>query len=407
MSYIPITPFRRAVDTSVLEHQQYYSADIPTHSVNKWEVLRELSAARKRFGLTDRELTVLQALLSFYPERELSSQSDALVVFPSNASICDRLNGMPCSTMRRQLSRLVQTGFVIRRDSPNGKRFARRFGDERVAYGFDLTPLLSRFEEICQVAEDVRHEEQVYQRLRRTVSLMKRDLKGLSDYGRSLKADLGLWDQCDDLWSLVSRDLRRTLSLQELERWTEKLEGLLLEVQSVLEPRETQEMSTSAVENEQHYQTSKIDTYESELHHENGQYAGVALTSDNVDDVATDDPFEPAIPLQLVLKAAPEILPYASDGIRSWRDLVCVAHDMCRMMGITPDAWQQAVKAMGASNAAITLACILQRFSHIRSPGGYLRALTSKARDGAFSPGPMVMALLNGDSRTMAGPFAR
>src|SRR6056297_3088894 len=118
MSYIPITPFQRAVDASVLEHQQHESAESPSHSINKWEVLRELSTARKRFGLTDRELTVLQALLSFYPKTELSADSDALVVFPSNASICERLNGMPCSTMRRQLSRLVQTGFVIRRDSP-------------------------------------------------------------------------------------------------------------------------------------------------------------------------------------------------------------------------------------------------------------------------------------------------
>ena len=47
---------------------------------------------------------------------------------------------------------------------------------------------------------------------------------------------------------------------------------------------------------------------------------------------------------------------------------------------------------MGRETAAITVACILQRFTHIGNPGGYLRALSRKAAEGSFSPGPMVMA---------------
>jgi replication initiation protein RepC len=42
------------------------------------------------------------------------------------------------------------------------------------------------------------------------------------------------------------------------------------------------------------------------------------------------------------------------------------------------------------------VAAMLQRISAISNPGGYLRSLTNKAATGAFSPGPMVMALLNG-----------
>ena len=40
------------------------------------------------------------------------------------------------------------------------------------------------------------------------------------------------------------------------------------------------------------------------------------------------------------------------------------------------------------------LAAILQRSSLINSAGGYLRTLTEKARAGAFSLGPMLMALI-------------
>ena len=44
------------------------------------------------------------------------------------------------------------------------------------------------------------------------------------------------------------------------------------------------------------------------------------------------------------------------------------------------------------ADAAITLACMLERANHIQSPGGYLRDLTRRAARGQFSVGPMVMA---------------
>ena len=54
----------------------------------------------------------------------------------------------------------------------------------------------------------------------------------------------------------------------------------------------------------------------------------------------------------------------------------------------------EAVRLMGPAVAAVVLACILQDADRIRQPGGYLRALSRRAAEGAFSPGPMVMALL-------------
>ena len=64
------------------------------------------------------------------------------------------------------------------------------------------------------------------------------------------------------------------------------------------------------------------------------------------------------------------------------------------MLGISPSAYQDACDAMGPENAAITLACMLERSGHIQSAGGYLRDLTSKTRRGEFSLGPVLMALL-------------
>lgn len=110
----------------------------------------------------------------------------------------------------------------------------------------------------------------------------------------------------------------------------------------------------------------------------------------------------PPIPLYLVLKACPEMRDYAPDGLRHWHDLVATASFVRPMLGISADAWNDAMATMGAEVAATTLAGILQRASEIHSPGGYLRALTDKAKTGAFSPGPMIMSLLRAEDHGQA-----
>ena len=96
-------------------------------------------------------------LLSFYPDSELSEEN-GLVVFPSNAQLSLRAHGMADATLRRHLAALVGCGLIIRRDSPNGKRYARkgRAGDVEEAFGFSLAPLLARADEFAAAAERVR-----------------------------------------------------------------------------------------------------------------------------------------------------------------------------------------------------------------------------------------------------------
>jgi replication initiation protein RepC len=49
---------------------------------------------------------------------------------------------------------------------------------------------------------------------------------------------------------------------------------------------------------------------------------------------------------------------------------------------------------MGPEEAAVVVVAMLDRFAEIRSPGGYLRSLSAKAKLGEFSCGPMIMALM-------------
>lgn len=405
MDYTPVTPFRRPINAAILHYQAAAQQDLPPSGVNKWEALRELAAARIAFGLSDRDLSVLQALVSFHQATIVGGNHSETVVHPSNKAICERLNGMPCSTMRRHLANLVQTGFVVRRDSPNGKRYARRYGDEKIAFGFDLAPLAQRFVEVCEAAEAVRAAEERYKRLRSTVSLMRRDLAGLVDYGRSLRPDRAIWDQASDLCVLTARDLRRKLDFAELQQMESALSEALNAIRDLLEPVQSQDMSTNEATNEQHHQNSNKDSYDFEPRLEKAQGEG------NVSDLATalvaegrtDEPVSadnnlPRIPLGLVLAACSEYRTYAERPVHHWHDLVRVADVIRPMMGISPSAWDEAKQYMGPEEASVVILAMLERFGDIRSPGGYLRSLSAKAALGEFSCGPMIMALMRKDA---------
>lgn len=397
MDYTPLSPFMRPISHAHLRVIEKPEASVPGRPINKWELLRELSKAQAAFGVTERDLTVLQGLLSFFPDDALGGNAE-MVVFPSNKAICERLNGMPCSTMRRHLARLVDAGLLVRRDSPNGKRYVRRHGDDRVAFGFDLSPLYCRSEEIARAAEAVREAEERVRRLREIVSLMRRDLAALAEFGEEMKPGLGLWDQSRDTAVLTARALRRKLSLEDLYQYRAELEALLDRARSVIDGPETEEMVTNDAQVERHHHSSNIDSIDFEPGLEKAEAATVAPGDQpDVPEDGIEEPDKrqvPKIPLHLVVAGCPSLKTFYQGEIRHWHQLFDAACHVRPAMGISPSAWEEAQRCMGPEQASIVVVAMLERFADIRSPGGYLRALTAKAAAGEFSCGPMVMALI-------------
>jgi replication initiation protein RepC len=397
MEYTPISPFMRPISHAHLRVIERPDASVPGKPVNKWELLRELSKAQAAFGVSERDLTVVQGLFSFFPADTLGGNAD-MVVFPSNKAICERLNGMPCSTMRRHLARLVEVGLLVRRDSPNGKRYVRKHGEERVAFGFDLSPLYCRAEEIARAAEAVREAEDRVRRLREVVSLMRRDLAALAEFGEEMQPGLGLWDQLRDTAVLTARALRRKLSLEDLSAYRSNLATLLDQARNVIAGPETEEMNTNDAQFERHFHNSNKDSIEFEPALEQGWEAAVVLETETVEpeaDVEEPDTRRvPKIPLHLVIAGCPSLKTFYQGDIRHWHQLFDAACHVRPAMGISVSAWEEAQRFMGPEQASIVVVAMLERFADIRSPGGYLRALTSKAAAGEFSCGPMVMALI-------------
>lgn len=373
-------------------------ASVPGKPVNKWELLRELSKAQAAFGVTERDLTVLQGLLSFFPDDALGGNAE-MVVFPSNKTVCERLNGMPCSTMRRHLSRLVEAGLLMRRDSPNGKRYVRKHGDERVTFGFDLSPLYCRAEEIARAAEAVREAEDHVRRIREIVSLMRRDLAALAEFGQEMLPGLGLWDQLRDKAALTARALRRKLSIEDLSAYRANLQTLLDQARNLIDGPETEDMNTNDARFERHHHNSNKDSIDFEPALEKGGAAADAPDADTgkieADVEEPDTRRVPKIPLHLVIAGCPSLKTFYQGDIRHWHQLFAAACHVRPAMGISASAWAEAQRCMGPEQASIVVVAMLERFAEIKSPGGYLRALTSKAAAGEFSCGPMVMALMS------------
>jgi len=174
----PTTPFgRRSLTLVHVAAQMAASARQPDKVVHKWRIFRAICTARPALCVSERSLAVLNALLSFHPETTLAAEDD-LIVFPSNEQLCLRTHGMPPSTLRRQLAALVDAGLIVRRDSPNGKRYARkgRGGEITLAFGFDLSPLAARAEEFERMAEEIEAEARAVRLAKERITLCRRDI---------------------------------------------------------------------------------------------------------------------------------------------------------------------------------------------------------------------------------------
>ncbi|KIC47765.1 plasmid replication protein RepC [Tateyamaria sp. ANG-S1] len=398
MERLSTTPFgQRPVTAGLLKAVARMAEDTPTlPAVDKWHILRELCAARTAFGLTDREIGVLEGLLSFLPDQMLGGNGD-MIVFPSNRALGERCHGMAESTLRRHLARLVEAGVILRHDSPNGKRYATRDHDGAVvrAFGFDLTPLHHRSAEIAQAAQAARDASARFKALRERVSLRKRDAQKLALYGQD-QGYRGDWQKILATLLDVTRSMRRQLSFSDLEEIEEQVDDLLGEVLKFVS--KAKEMSGNDVSSERHHQNSNTNTTDLELCLEKSKAAEVEAqepkpVTDGTDSKDSDQ--EHTLPLPLVIKALPEACAYATNGIRNFDDLARLGASLRGMIGISPSAWHDAVAQMGPVTAGLTICCLTERIHDIRSPGGYLRALTREAAEGRFSITRLIMARLN------------
>lgn len=81
-----------------------------------------------------------------------------------------------------------------------------------------------------------------------------------------------------------------------------------------------------------------------------------------------------------------------------WPDIVEAAHDLLPVLGISRSAWLEACMVMNRDGAALSVMIIDRKMQDapdsIKNPGGYLRAMTKKAKEGKLNLHGSVFGLL-------------
>ncbi|OCP15972.1 MULTISPECIES: plasmid replication protein RepC [unclassified Ensifer] len=424
------TPFGRRAMTLGMFASQVTASEIDSHQqIDKWKLFRTVCEAKAVVGVSDRALAVLNALLSFYPKVELTS-GKGLVVFPSNNQLALRTHGMAGTTLRRHLAALVDAGLILRKDSPNGKRYARRDSKGSIgdAFGFDLSPLLARAHELQTAAAAVALARQEAQLARERLSLCRRDLTKLIDVLRETDGTSD-WSDFQSRYLLAVDILPRKPGLAEIEPVLKQLDALRVEVLNQLEKQlNLSKTATNDSQNGCHIQSSHPDSStesepgfgsEAVASLSTSRSSSVPVVQPNHREAITTDaasraempklmPGEmrqstQAFPLSTVLKACPDIVDYGPGGkVQSWRDLMLAAVVVRSMLNVSQGAHDEACRVLGPEVAAAVLACILQRSPYITSAGGYLRDLTRRSLRQEFAVGPMIMALLRANTGDLA-----
>ena len=398
------TPFgRRPVVLDLLKRQLRTAETTPNRPVEKWKVFRDACEARERLGLQDRALTVLNALLTFYPEAELSSEH-GLVVFPSNAQLSVRAHGITGTTLRRHLAALVDAGLIQRRDSPNGKRYAHRDkgGEIEQAFGFDLAPLLARAAELAALAQEIAAERLRLRRSKEALTICRRDVRKLITAAMEEAAD-GDWEAIEAMYVGIIGRLPRNPDRLQVEAILDEMQRLRSDILNLLENQlNSQNMDGNAIQNGWHIQNSKPD-FIHELEPSSRKEQGGSSAPEPPALAVAKPEAKPeqmkVFPLAMVLRACPQIADYGPGGaISHWHKLMGAAVVVRSMLGVSPSAYEEACEVMGPENAATAMACILERAGQINSAGGYLRDLTRRARTGEFGLGPMLMSLMRANA---------
>ncbi|MFG1298029.1 plasmid replication protein RepC [Xanthobacter sp. V13C-7B] len=404
------TPFgRRPMTLAHVATQLAAKAVEPTAIVHKWHVFEAVREARQLLGATDRALAILHALLSFHPETALSGP-DGLIVWPSNEQLAARANGMPPTTLRRHLAVLVDCGLIIRRDSPNGKRFCRKGRDGAIeqAFGFDLSPLVARAEEIRALADTVQDDKRALRRAKQRVSLLRRDIAKMIETG-IMESVPGDWCLHQETYQVIIARQPRSPSAEALDVLIRELEPLHAELRSLLETcAKTQNMDANDDQIGRQIQATaepssvicKNDRRRPfGRQNSSSAFGDFASGEEALPDFGGSQPPKPAsgpnvqaemlhISLSLVRSACPDIVHMLPEAFGSWSELRRSAQSLCRLAYINPQVWEEARSQLGPDVAICALVMTVQRNwagGISKTAGGYMRELTQRGLRGELN----------------------
>ncbi|MDX0178010.1 plasmid replication protein RepC [Sinorhizobium meliloti] len=388
------------------------SADIGTVTRAQLAVLAQSLTCTGLINGTESHLLV--ALINTAPA-ESFDKSGKPIVFKSNQQLAFEI-GRSIGRVSRMLSRLFDAGLITMQDSGNYKRYPIRNGDGEITdgCGIDLRILIVRYAELDELVRQVRAEKKAadaaLRRYRGALRNARYALSAAAELSGQVLERIGsrierVSDFVGAAGKVSSGMLRRATAILE---WL--VERLMHLPRRSAEVSKTKNMTCPHVENGMHTQTTTphlFDDSSQERRSANAEQP-TPLKAGSASKWAFEESLgrrrsesnqprrvpQAMVALQDVLRAVPALKTYGF-APSSWAELARAVPLMCRFAGISEDARARAVEQMGEQQAAVAVAVTLEKYDRqdVSSPGGYLRAMTDRARAGELNLARSVFGL--------------
>jgi replication initiation protein RepC len=357
-------------------------------AVSKGKALAALKQAAQPLGVSPRLRDAIDVLFAFSQPQDWQPGSRP-IVWPSNRKLETTL-GLGRRQVQNVLNALIRAKLITPVDSPTGRRWGHRDKTGKIieAYGFDLSPIALRHAEFVALAERAAAEGRERAALRRRLTIARKAIQQIAETAIEHQLADRNWHYWLAEALTLALTIRDDLPLDGLQTVVAKLERRRTDGEAALRGAfDSQQnapagaigctpITTTTQPKADNSATRNSDSDRSR----SGQ--GDWPTSPHSVSPEHPQPTLPSVTPKLVLGISPRLKPHIFTATPGWTDIVDAADGLRQQLGISRSAWIDACQAMGRYQAATAVALIAAKGEAIRSPGGYLRGMTSRAQNG-------------------------
>jgi len=397
----------RRTSPESLEAQQYakrYQSP-ETKQVARAKALRVAKLAAAAMGLKSSKIALIDQLFACSKAVDWSTQGVSPIIWPSNARLA-RSMGIGVSTMKHHLNGLVRAGLIAYSDGPTYQRRGRRDKDGIIieGYGIDLSPIAVRYDELSEMVEAVEYNAREWKRHSYRRTILRKEIQSLIFSAIEMEL-VGAWGHAQAKLDVIREtkpaDLEELVSqVVALERMQNELEDIyddmILDLNFNATVSKSRPIQTTPETPDFVYSRTNLSGRANAQHisHKADASDGIALEKKHDEKDGYEqhgknpkqllDEEIQYLSLPLMKSACPKLDDFVPGSLDSWADLRASGHEICVMHGINPQVWQEAANVLGTDLAIAALGVTVQKadLGIVESPGGYLRSLVQRGRDG-------------------------
>ncbi len=356
---------------------------------SRGQILAAFKRAASYLGIAPRLRDAVDVLMSYSQPQDWQAGSRP-IVWPSNTTLQEHL-GLCKRQVQYLLRMLIEARLIVAVDSPTGRRWGRRdpaTGKIIQAYGFDLAPLAVRYAEFMAAAEQARADRAVRAALRRRLTIAGKAIRQIGEAALVYGLDDRDWEAWTREAIALARGVAEDVALAHLEAVVADLESRRADGENILTTRFCPEDTApaGAAGCTPTTTTNQLPADESATRKPGLEISspsqGAASPANGQRAPARPEMEEHKLSPRFILTVSPALKPYIVSAKPTWAQIVDAADWVRSDLGISRHAWIEACMTMGRCNAATAVAVIAAKAAEIRSAGGYLRALTARARQG-------------------------